>query len=140
MAHSSRRTFLKTTTLAAATLAFPSGVFSQSTTTPSPLRLGIIGAGHRGNVHISSIKSFDQFQIVSVCDVREKQLGAAVERIGAGCRPYLDYHELLAADLDAVLIATPNCTHKEIALAASRPTSTSSAKSPWPSPTTSARP
>src|SRR5436190_16386957 len=75
MVSPSRRTFVKLTSLAAATLTIPSAVFSQSTApTDKPLRLGIIGAGHRGSVHIASIKSFRQFQVVAACDVRENHL------------------------------------------------------------------
>jgi predicted dehydrogenase len=119
MCHSSRRTFLKISTLTAATLAFPSGVFSQSSTTPSPLRLGIIGTGHRGAVHISSIKSFWDFQIAAACDIRQNQLNAAIKRIGGSAKAFTEYQKLLDdPDLDAVLIATPNCVHKQVLLAA----------------------
>ena len=120
----SRRTFLKTGSLtaaaAAAALAFPSGVFAQATTSQAPLRIGIIGTGHRGSVHIASIKGFPQFQIVAACDVRQNHLDKAIGRIGGGgAQPYIDYQKLLASsDIDAVLIATPNCAHKEIVLAA----------------------
>jgi len=116
----SRRSFLKTASLAAASLTIPSAVFSQSTApTDKPLRLGLLGAGHRGSVHIASIKSFPQFQLVAACDVRENQLQSAIKKIGDTARPYTDYQKLLAdPDIDAVLIATPNCVHHEVFLAA----------------------
>jgi predicted dehydrogenase len=83
------------------------------------LRFGIIGAGYRGSTHIDAINSFAHCRILGVCDVREKQLAAGVKRAGKKAIAYRDYQKLLAnPDISAVLIATPNCSHKELVLAA----------------------
>src|SRR5262249_23569668 len=85
-----------------------------------PLRFGVIGAGHRGSIHIAALNSFpDDIQILGVCDVMENHLAAGVQKAGKGVASYSDYQKLLDnKDLNAVLIATPNCVHKEVVVAA----------------------
>ena len=57
-------------------------------------------------------------RILGVCDVMENHLAAAAKK-APGATTYTDYHKLLAnPDINAVLIATPNCVHKEVVLAA----------------------
>ena len=92
--------------------------------TPSPreklLRWGIIGTGSRGlKAHVPALKSFKEFEVLGACDVMENHLAAALKRLGSGCEGYKDYQKLLAnPDINAVMIATPNCWHKEMVLAA----------------------
>ncbi len=118
-----RREFLRTAA-AAGTVAMvvPTGVFAGSTTKASEplLGWGIIGPGHRGSIHINAIKGFSKDgRILGVCDVMENHLAAAVKKVGDGVQSYTDYQKLLAnPDINAVLIATPNCVHKEVVLAA----------------------
>src|SRR4051794_13789677 len=115
----SRRRFLKASAASAAILS-TGAVWSQSTTQSSKLRWGVIGAGHRGNIHINAIKSFDkQMQILGVCDVMENHLAQGAKKAGESVQKYSDYQKLLAnPDIDTVLIATPNMWHKEMVLAA----------------------
>lgn len=116
----SRRAFLKSS---AATFATISAVAYAQDSTSKPadkiLRWGVIGIGHRGRgAHIPAIKSFDQFEILGVCDVMENHLGQAQKSVPRA-QPYSDYQKLLAnPDINAVLIATPNVVHKEVVLAA----------------------
>ena len=119
-----RRSFLRGVSAATAALSIPARVLAQgSSTTRSsdrPLRWGVIGAGHRGSIHIGAIKSFpDDSQLVSVCDVMENHLAAGAKKAGSAVQTYTDYQKLLAnPDINAVLIATPNLLHREMVLAA----------------------
>ena len=117
-----RRGFLQSSCAAAAALAMPACVFAQAASQPSDktLRWGVIGTGHRGSIHVSAIKSFpDDMQILGVCDVMENHLAAGAKKAGAGVSTFNDYQKLLAnSDINAVLIATPNCLHHEMVLAA----------------------
>ena len=79
------------------------------------MKLGIIGAGGvtRG-IHVPGFKLLPHVEIAAICDTN---LDAA-KSIGAG-DVYHDYETLLERpDIDAVVIATPNYTHPEIAIAA----------------------
>ena len=79
------------------------------------MKLGIIGAGGvaRG-IHVPGFKLQPSVEIAAVCDTNTD----AAKSIGLGV-VYHDYQDLLERpDIDAVVIATPNYTHPEIAIAA----------------------
>jgi predicted dehydrogenase len=92
----------------------------------SPLRWGIIGTGARGSgTHVNALNAMaPQCELVALCDVVESRLNNAAKRANRGAgKPavatYGDYQKLLAdADVDAVVIATPNLLHREMLLAA----------------------
>lgn len=84
-----------------------------------PLRYGFVGTGGiaRG-AHIRTIQALDLGPITAVCDTDPEAL-AAGQRMAAAESATADYHELVArADVDAVVICTPNDTHADIAVAA----------------------
>lgn len=76
------------------------------------IRLGLIGAGNRGSQLLGAFLRHADAEILAVCDVYEPYIARARERIGPraeGCR---DFRKLLdRADLDAVVIATPDHWH-----------------------------
>jgi predicted dehydrogenase len=81
--------------------------------------LGIIGAGAVSELqHFPGIRVDPRAELVAVCDPNADLL----KRRGTqwGCTAtYADYRPLLARDdIDAVIVATPNFTHVEIAMAA----------------------
>lgn len=81
------------------------------------LRYAIIGAGMMGNEHIRNIAIIDGAQVVAAADPHEGSRDWA--RLTMGDAPialYADYHEMLAAadTFDAVIIATPNHTHRAV--------------------------
>ena len=114
--------FLKSASFAAAASVFPAGVFAQSgVPTAKAVRWGIVGTGHRGRVaHIPAMQLFPgEMEIVAACDVMENHLQQAVAKIGGKVQGYTDYQNFLAnPDVNAIAIATPNCRHKEMVLAA----------------------
>lgn len=88
---------------------------------PAGRKLGyaIIGTGMMGREHIRAILRLDQVQLIGLCDSHPKslELGVAeVERAG-GKTPkiYADPSALAAdPDVDAILICTPNFTHRAV--------------------------
>ena len=117
-----RRRFLRTAAaVGAGAFALPACAFAESTTKAGEPALcwGVIGVGHRGGIHLNAINSLpDDMQILGLCDVMESHLAAAAKKAPAG-QTYSDYQKLLAnPDINAVMIATPNCVHKDVVLAA----------------------
>jgi predicted dehydrogenase len=82
------------------------------------LRVGVIGAGERMKTLLDSAdKTGIPYQIVAVSDVYGPRRDAVKQRAaGAAATTHLDYHEVLAKDMDAVLIAAPDHWHVRMAV------------------------
>jgi myo-inositol 2-dehydrogenase/D-chiro-inositol 1-dehydrogenase len=83
------------------------------------VRIGLIGAGRIAHVHAQAYSQVSGGRLVAVADV----VSSAAEKLGQqyGLEPYQDYRDILARpDIDAVLIATPNWLHAEMAIAAAQ--------------------
>jgi predicted dehydrogenase len=85
----------------------------------SDLNVGIIGAGGRG-AHLGQMahRPGKGARIVACCDMNPATLERNRADYGADIFTTHDYHALLARDLDAVIIATPDFLHEEHATAA----------------------
>jgi predicted dehydrogenase len=71
------------------------------------IRLGLIGCGVIGQVHLRLAPSIPGAEFVAVCDVREETARAAAEKCGVA-RTYGDPEALLNdPDVDAVVLALP---------------------------------
>ncbi|MEX2649618.1 MAG: Gfo/Idh/MocA family oxidoreductase [Alphaproteobacteria bacterium] len=81
------------------------------------VRIGVVGAGLIGQVeHIPNLRRLSaHYEIVGIADA-SAQMRAELER--RGFRAFADYRELLACELDALLVAAPDQYHAEITLAA----------------------
>jgi predicted dehydrogenase len=119
-----RRDFLRTATAAGTALGLANKAFGRPKKqgrvigANDRINVGVVGVGGRGryvaNV-FDKLKTAENCQILSVCDVWEKRKREAADAFGA--QAYLDYRELLNRDdIDAVLIATPDHWHAQIAL------------------------
>lgn len=124
-----RRDFLATTTLASAALAFPTLIPARLLGADSPANqttVASIGVGGRGSALLAEVSSQPNVKVLGICDVfRQRREGAAAslnQRYGGNvCTPHRDLRELLArADIDAVVIATPDHWHVPAALLAVR--------------------
>lgn len=121
MCSTTRRDFVKKTTLIAASLI---GVSSQvlgqgASSAPSDkLNIAIIGAGGRGG---DTLREFEEENIVALCDVDERQAEKAFLRFEKAPK-YKDFRVLFDKrnDIDAAVISTPDHTHAVIAMEAIR--------------------
>ena len=89
------------------------------------LNIAFVGIGTQGRVLLAEncLKMDDQrLRIRAICDIWEycrTRMVKLVRKYGHEARGYEDYREMLDGekDLDAVIIATPDWTHAEIAVA-----------------------
>jgi predicted dehydrogenase len=85
------------------------------------IAIGVIGVGGRGSSDANSFAAVgaknNSCQIVAVADTYQKRVTANKER--HKCDGYLDYREILnRKDIDAVVVATPDHWHANVALQA----------------------
>jgi predicted dehydrogenase len=80
------------------------------------LRLGVIGAGGRMGNLLDSADHLGSYEIVAVSDVYAPHCDAVKARSNGLATTHLDYREVLDnKEIDAVLIATPDHWHVEVA-------------------------
>ena len=130
----SRRRFLKETvgaSLAAFGLPYlvPSSVLGKpgSVAASERITIGFIGTGDHGrNVNIKNFLANADAQAVAVCDVDPVNRNAARDMVNkkygnSDCAVYSDFRDVLArADIDAVMISTPDHWHVPISIAAAK--------------------
>jgi predicted dehydrogenase len=116
----SRREFLQA--VAGATAAAPTMLRAQTATprTVAPndrIRVGIFGAGIRGQADLRSALRVPGVELTAVADVYDGRLTLARELWGNQVFTTRDYREVLARpDLDAVIVATPDHWHMPMAV------------------------
>ncbi|MFB8387473.1 Gfo/Idh/MocA family protein [Microbacterium sp. NPDC055910] len=82
-----------------------------TTTPPSPLRIGIAGVGFMGRQHIDFVRRSQRAELVAVAD-------PVADLDDVGCAAYRDLEGLLGnADVEAVILVTPNRFHVDSAIA-----------------------
>jgi myo-inositol 2-dehydrogenase/D-chiro-inositol 1-dehydrogenase len=78
----------------------------------SVIRFGVIGTGMMGCEHIRNLALVPGVKVTALADPDERSRGWGRNAAGAEVAVYVDHRELLAkADVDAVVIASPNHTH-----------------------------
>lgn len=113
----SRRTLLH---VPAAALAAPAVLSAQSP--GSELRVAFVGTGNRGTYLLRHMLRVPGVRVVAVCDLLEDRARAAaaiVAETGGSAQTYTDYRKMLddRKDIDAVVAATPDWTHRDVYLA-----------------------
>lgn len=98
---------------------FTASVWGLSAQPGRPIRLAMVGTGHRGWAHIAALKAIPGYEIVALADPTPDFLDHAATLAPNAAR-YSDYRRLLAErrDVDAVVVATPNFLHAEVSIAA----------------------
>ena len=77
------------------------------------VRVGVIGAGWWAtSVHLPALLAHKDADVVGVADVAPTRAEVAATRFGV-THAFTDHRDLLALDLDAVVVATPNHAHFE---------------------------
>ena len=76
-----------------------------------PIRVGIVGYGYMGQIRRRSILERPELELAGICDP-----GRAAEIATLGVRVFPTWQALVAADVDAVFICTPNYLTPEIAV------------------------
>src|SRR5689334_16024451 len=107
---SSRRSFLKTASVATTAVTIvPRHVFGQGQTPPSEkLNIAAIGVGGMGSGDVASCAKAGQ-NIVALCDPDRNHLAENAKKY-PGAKLYTDFRKMLESqkDIDAVTISTPD--------------------------------
>jgi UDP-N-acetylglucosamine 3-dehydrogenase len=81
------------------------------------MRVGLVGAGFMGGVHLDAYAGIPDVEVVGVADARVEAAVAGAEMVGA--RPYASYEELVAAeDVEVVDVCLPTAFHRDVAVRA----------------------
>ena len=113
-----RRNFLKAPVAAAVGAPAVLSAFAPSDT----VRVAFVGTGNRGTFVLRNTVKIPGVQVVAVCDIIEERANAAasiVAQAGGSARVWLDFRKMLdeQKDIDAVVLATPDYTHKNFDIA-----------------------
>jgi predicted dehydrogenase len=83
------------------------------------IHVGVIGCGYWGPKLARNFHELPEAELTWVCDLRQERLDHLKE-LYPQVRTTYDYRDLLASDVDAVVIATPVSKHHRLALEALR--------------------
>jgi predicted dehydrogenase len=84
----------------------------------APLKLGLIGCGPWGRELLKAASRLPKAPVLAISDTHERTLKRGKE-FAPDAETFTDYKQLLAKkEVEAVFVATPTHTHKEIVLAA----------------------
>jgi len=121
----SRRTFLKTGSLAAAGLSLIKPAAFSKEQSENLVRIGLIGVGNRGSRLLKTLLEIEGLEISSLCDINKGKASSAARSCESMGRKLLSvygenensYKDMLDREkLDAVIIATPWDSHASMAL------------------------
>src|SRR5512136_1663327 len=116
----SRRSFLRTSTLASSTLLIlPSGRLAFGSQANSRLNIAGIGVGGQGRGNLDNFIGLGE-NIVALCDVDTARAGDIFKKCSSA-RVFKDFRRMfdeMDKQIDAVLVATPDHTHAIAAVAA----------------------
>jgi len=112
-----RRSFMVTTGASVAALSW---LQEYATAAPQPgdgqVNVAVIGVGRQGRAILGQLQQLESARVVAICDSDERRLSSGQRRI-ADATPYANVASLLEQEtaLDAVIVATPTHTHREVA-------------------------
>jgi predicted dehydrogenase len=97
------------------------------------VRIGVIGAGFIGRVHLDQFRKQGGVRLVGVADQSRQLAEKAAADYGVE-ETFKSAEDLIdSPDIDAVVVGVPNQYHLDLSLRALRAGRTSSWRSPWPS-------
>jgi len=114
-----RRTFLA---VPAAATAVGAPAILSAQARGDALRVAFIGTGNRGTADLNGILKVPGAQVVAVCDLiveRAQNAASLVAAAGGSAKVYTDFRKMLdeMKEIDTVVVATPDWTHKDIDIA-----------------------
>jgi predicted dehydrogenase len=121
----SRRSFIRTGTMATIGMTVLSAKTEAADAPGNTIRVGVVGTGNRGTSHVTTLLTLDGVEIAALCDLfKDKASNAAdiCEKAGRKrpnvyVKDHETYREMLDKEkLDAVIIATYWDSHTPIAL------------------------
>jgi predicted dehydrogenase len=108
----SRRSFFKTAGAAAGGFLIVQPGQVRGSQANSALTVGLLGTGRRGTYVAGLFAKNEMARVTALCDVYEDQLAEGLKQF-AGAKTFKSHKEMLASDVDAVLIASPPFLHPE---------------------------
>ena len=116
--HLNRRSFIKSSGLAAAGLSLGLSAVNgkKAFGANEKINIGVIGTGSRGTGLIRTMQNIEHFRVVAGCDVLPFRLEGAIQYADTKAKSYNNYRQLLEnKDIDAVIVSTPLSMHKDMA-------------------------
>ena len=101
-----RRDFVRTSSAAGLGLLIATPETVRGSQANSAVTAGLVGCGRRGMYDAGYFAENKQARIVAVCDIYDDQLDKAKQRF-PGAKACKKYEDLLASDVDAVILTTP---------------------------------
>lgn len=81
------------------------------------MKVGLVGAGFMGSVHLSAYAQMPEAEVVAVADPNPQAASSGAATVGA--RAYSSYEEVAAAeDVEVVDVCLPTAYHREVAVRA----------------------
>ncbi|MFK8115389.1 MAG: Gfo/Idh/MocA family protein [Rubripirellula sp.] len=118
---STRRRFLRSTSLAGAAIGLNALQYSRVYGANSRLGIASIGCGGKGWSDLTGVAASPNVDVIALCNIDSsaKHLGQAAEKYPSA-RTYADWRKLLdeAQDIHGVLVSTPDFMHAPISMAA----------------------
>jgi predicted dehydrogenase len=88
--------------------------FARGASPNSAVTVGVLGTGSRGTFVSTMMAKNTPARIVALCDLFDEKMEQATKSIGVeNPKLYKDFHQMLASDIDAIIIATPVFLHAE---------------------------
>jgi predicted dehydrogenase len=85
------------------------------------VRVGLIGTGWIGQHHGANVMANRFAELAAVCDVDTQRAEAYLQQNGCAAVVFNDHEKLLAQkDIEAVVVASPNASHEQHAVAAAQ--------------------
>ena len=85
--------------------------------TGGSVRVGIVGCGGIAQAHLREYLKLPDVRVVALADPVPGRAAALGRDLGLdGALTFEDYHHLLASDLDAISVCTPNVQHRPVAV------------------------
>ncbi len=113
----SRRTLLQSGGAAAFSIVAPEAI--RGSQANSTISVAVIGSGNRATYDATFVHADPRARVTALCDLFDDRIEQAKQKIGVdNPKVYKDFHDVLASDVDAVLIGTPPFEHPRMLEAA----------------------